>query len=272
VAIATFPNYVRTFSPKVDLTDYILADHVNAIQKEIVAIESSLGATTAGSSFLRSTYGSVSVVQVNTLGTISGGSGYVSGTYSNITLTLSSGTSPFIFPTATIVVSGGAVTSVTLTTYGAGVDTTTVLTAPASSIGGTGSGFLAPVASTTSTTSSTFVRQTAWSSLGDRLRNIEIGLINGVPGSPYVMIKGGSAIQPTSGTIGVTLKTVAGTANLLEARPSAGTPLNFNIDYNGLPKVGAANVLYVGSSDYLALQASITTAATTFHPFFLGGM
>ena len=63
-------------------------------------------------------------------------------------MTLSSGSSATTYPTATIVVNaGGAVSSVTITSPGVGFkDTTTVLTAPAASIGGTGSGFSVPVA------------------------------------------------------------------------------------------------------------------------------
>jgi len=84
---------------------------------------------------------------VATLGTITGGTGYTAGTYTGVVMTLSSGSTAITYPTATIVVSGGAVTSVTLTSNGVGFkDTTTVLTAPAASIGGTGSGFSVPVA------------------------------------------------------------------------------------------------------------------------------
>jgi hypothetical protein len=62
-------------------------------------------------------------------------------------MTLSSGSTALTYPTATIVVAGGAVTTVTITSAGVGFrDTTTVLTAPAASIGGTGSGFTVPVA------------------------------------------------------------------------------------------------------------------------------
>ena len=95
---------------------------------------------------------------VATLGSITGGSGYTNGTYTGVVMTLSSGSSAITYPTATIVVSGGAVTSVTLTSNGVGFkDTTTVLTAPAASIGGTGSGFTVPVATLQSGTSNTAV-------------------------------------------------------------------------------------------------------------------
>jgi len=84
---------------------------------------------------------------VATLGTITGGTGYTNGTYTGVVMTLSSGSTAITYPTATIVVAGGVVTTVTLTSNGVGFkDTTTVLTAPAASIGGTGSGFSVPVA------------------------------------------------------------------------------------------------------------------------------
>ncbi len=90
--------------------------------------------------------GTTSVVA--SLGSITGGSGYTNGTYNNVTLTDVSGPMATA-PTANITVSGGAVTSVTLVTYGTGVDSTTVLSAAAADIGGTGSGFSVPVASVT---------------------------------------------------------------------------------------------------------------------------
>ena len=63
-------------------------------------------------------------------------------------MTLASGSSATTYPTATIIASStGAITSVTITSPGVGFkDTTTVLTAPTSSLGGTGSGFSVPVA------------------------------------------------------------------------------------------------------------------------------
>jgi len=83
---------------------------------------------------------------VQTLGTITGGTLYTNGTYTGVQLTYVSGATATTYPTANIVVSGGAVTSVTLATSGAGfTNTGTVLSATAASIGGTGSGFSIPV-------------------------------------------------------------------------------------------------------------------------------
>ena len=85
---------------------------------------------------------------VATLGAITGGSSYTNGTYTGVVMTLSSGSTAITYPTATIVVASNAVSTVTITSAGVGFkDTTTVLTAPAASIGGTGSGFSVPVAS-----------------------------------------------------------------------------------------------------------------------------
>lgn len=77
-----------------------------------------------------------------TLGTIVGGSLYTNGTYTGVALTGGSGYNA----TANITVSGNVVTAVTIVNTGAGYLVGDSLTAPASSIGGTGSGFSVPVA------------------------------------------------------------------------------------------------------------------------------
>jgi hypothetical protein len=74
---------------------------------------------------------------IKALYTLVGGSLYTNGTYTNVTLTGGSGTGA----KATVVVSGGAVTSVTLTARGAAYVIDNTLSATAASIGGTGSGF-----------------------------------------------------------------------------------------------------------------------------------
>ena len=78
---------------------------------------------------------------VKTLGAITGGSLYTNGTYTNVSLTGGAGAGA----KATIVVSGGAVTSVTITVGGAGYLVGNTLSATAASIGGTGAGFSVPV-------------------------------------------------------------------------------------------------------------------------------
>jgi hypothetical protein len=82
---------------------------------------------------------------VATLGTIVGGTAYTNGTYNNVTLTGGTGTGA----KATIVVAGGVVTTVTITAAGTGYTVGDSLTAPAASIGGTGSGFSVPIATIT---------------------------------------------------------------------------------------------------------------------------
>jgi len=74
---------------------------------------------------------------IRTLNTLVGGSGYVNGTYTNVSLTGGSGAGG----KATIIVSGGAVTSVTVTTFGAGYQVGNTLSASNASLGGSGAGF-----------------------------------------------------------------------------------------------------------------------------------
>jgi hypothetical protein len=88
-----------------------------------------------------------SIVQspVATLGTITGGSAYTAGTYFDVPLTGGTGSGAL----ATITVSGGAVTAVTITDGGLQYGVANTLSAAAANIGGTGSGFSVPVASVT---------------------------------------------------------------------------------------------------------------------------
>ena len=81
---------------------------------------------------------------IATFGSITGGSAYTNGTYSGVALTGGKGSAA----TANITVSGGAVTAVTLVNPGDGYVVGDALSATAASIGGTGSGFSIPVATT----------------------------------------------------------------------------------------------------------------------------
>lgn len=85
----------------------------------------------------------VSIVQgvITNLNTITAGTGYTNGTYYNVSLTGGSGTGA----TATIKVSGGAVTAVTLTNGGSLYAVGDVLSANNTDIGGSGTGFSIPV-------------------------------------------------------------------------------------------------------------------------------
>jgi hypothetical protein len=187
---ATFPSSVRNFTAKVDIQDTILADHVNSLQDEVRAVE-----TTIGTSPLTSVY--------------------------------------------------------------------------------TGS----------------FVQTSTWTSLSARLANIEYGLVNGAGSSAaYVGLSGGSTVTAANGSIGLTLQPVTGNlSNIINTKSSAGT-IGFNVDYNGIPKVGTYNVLYVNSSDYTTITTNAVTALNTasaaatvataasaaisasIHPFLLTGM
>jgi len=48
ISIASYPSAVVTFTDHEDITDTIWADHVNALQREVVAVERALGTTPAG--------------------------------------------------------------------------------------------------------------------------------------------------------------------------------------------------------------------------------
>lgn len=82
---------------------------------------------------------------INVLGAITAGTLYTTGTYTGVPLTGGSGSGA----QATIVVSGGGVTAVTLTARGTGYTANDSLSAAAANIGGTGSGFAVAVTSIT---------------------------------------------------------------------------------------------------------------------------
>ena len=79
---------------------------------------------------------------ISTVNALVGGTLYTAGTYTNVPLTGGTGSGA----QATVVVAGGAVTTVTITTAGTGYLTGDQLSAAAANIGGTGSGFLCNVA------------------------------------------------------------------------------------------------------------------------------
>ena len=118
-----------------------------------------------------------SIVQspVATLGAITGGSAYTTGTYFDVPLTGGSGSGAL----ATITVAGGAVTAVTITNGGLQYGVANALSAAATNIGGTGSGFSVSVASVTNSTG------TSW--LGD---NFDTVLLYGSLVEAYTYMKG----------------------------------------------------------------------------------
>lgn len=78
---------------------------------------------------------------VKTLGAITGGSGYTNATYTNVPLTGGSGGGA----QATVTVSGGAVTAVTITKTGSAYEVGDALSASNTNLGGAGAGFSVPV-------------------------------------------------------------------------------------------------------------------------------
>lgn len=93
--------------------------------------------------------GGVIYIRVGELGPVGsvyhlvGGTGYVDGTYTNVPLTQGNGSGA----QATIVVSGGIVTSVTITAGGTNYITYDILSASNTNLGGTGSGFATSIQS-----------------------------------------------------------------------------------------------------------------------------
>jgi len=123
---------------------------------------------------------------IATLGAITGGSGYTDGTYTGVTLQLIASQAPNLamgiaitisptLPTADIVVSGGSVTSVTLVTNGSQMAAGMIYTAPAASIGGTGSGFEVPIATLTTPVNNTAIGYNAGRNNLTGSRNVLIG-------------------------------------------------------------------------------------------------
>ena len=84
---------------------------------------------------------------ITTLGTITGGSGYVSATYTNVPFTGGNG----FGAKATIIVSGGAVASISVSNPGSHFAVGDTLSATAASLGGSGSGFSVPVSAVSTT-------------------------------------------------------------------------------------------------------------------------
>ena len=100
-------------------------DTIDAIEARTV-----LGGTEIGQALF------TSPASIGSLASISGGSGYVNGTYTNVPLTGGTGTGAL----ATMVVSGGSVTAVTLTDPGLGYTLNNLLSASNTNLGGTGTG------------------------------------------------------------------------------------------------------------------------------------
>jgi len=148
---------------------------------------------------------------VLTTGTLVGGSSYVNGTYTVVTLTGGTGSGA----KATIVVSGNAVTSVTITAGGNGYKVGDTLSATAASIGGSGSGFSCAVATIDSGFTSNALNLWQFDSLLDS-QGSGNQLLLAHPGLNLAQIDqtsntavlagsvGGTALQPLRDTSGTT--------------------------------------------------------------------
>ena len=112
---------------------------------------------------------------VATLGVITGGSAYTTGKYFNVPLTGGTGSGAL----ATITVSGGAVTAVTVVNGGYRYSVNDVLSAAATNIGGTGTGFSVLISTVNN------VSGTSW--LGD---NFDTVLLYGSLVEAYTYMKG----------------------------------------------------------------------------------
>lgn len=122
-----------------------------------------------------------------------------------------------------------------------------------------------------STYTGTWSSTTTWTSLVDRLKNIETGLVNGFAGSAYIRKAGGDTVEPNSGIIPLTLKTKAGSADIFVTKDSSNAN-GFRVDYAGIPYVGLAKVIYVGSAEYNTLSAGSGGGGDNLSSFLLGGM
>lgn len=123
-----------------------------------------------------------------------------------------------------------------------------------------------------STYTGTWASTTTWTSLVARLKNIETGLVNGFAGAAYIRKAGGDTVEPVSGTIPLTLKTNAGSADIFVTKDASNAD-GFRVDYAGVPYYGTAKILYVGSEEYNALAAGIGSGGgDNLSSFLLGGM
>ena len=123
-----------------------------------------------------------SIVQGKLLsvGTLTVGTGYTNGTYLNVPLTGGSGAGAL----ATVVVSGGSVTAVTITNSGSSYLVGDTISVANTSIGNTGSGFSAPVATVSNAAGQTW--------LGD---NFDSVLLYGSIIEAYTYMKGEADIM-----------------------------------------------------------------------------
>jgi hypothetical protein len=168
---------------------------------------------------------------VATLGSITGGTGGTDGTYTGVVMTLSSGSAAGVYPTATIVVAGGTVTTVTLTAFGSRfIDTTTVLTAPTASIGNV-TGFTVPVATLATGGSNTAVGYQALQANTTASQNVAVGqsaLAANTTGTSNTAIGFGAGASTVTGGLNTFVGYQSGSANV----GSRGVYVGYQAGYN----------------------------------------
>lgn len=156
---ATYPGAVRVFSSKVDLVDTVLADHVNLLQDEVTAIESTLGtgvlsSTWSGTFSTPSTHASLNA-RISNLE--AGVTAVTSGKQDAATAVTITGTQTLMNKTLTspviaTIVNTGTLTLPTTTDTLVGRDTTDTLankTLTLPTVGGTGANFAGSTSGTT---------------------------------------------------------------------------------------------------------------------------
>ena len=137
---------------------------------------------------------------IDTLGATTSGSGYTDGTYTGVTL-VPDNDSWWIFPVATLVVSGGVVTTVTLTNTGIGMVAGAILTIQASTAPAgllAGSGFSIPISTVTTGQHNTGLGYRAGASNITGNRNLFLGYNAGVneTGSDTLYISNSNTATP----------------------------------------------------------------------------
>ena len=205
----------------------------------------------------------VATTAVATLGSITGGTLYTDGTYTGVVMTRSSGSTAGTYPTATIVVSGGSVTTVTITSAGAQFkDTTTVLTAPAASIGGTGSGFSVPVATLSTASNNTAIGLNSMVALTTGSYNTGLGqqtLSNATTAQQNTALgfQAGSTITTGSNNL-ILGNTAAASTTTVSNEITLGNSSITAFRIPGLTITGGAKWMNFGSSTVALLPAAAT--------------
>ena len=193
--------------------------------------------------------------KILTLGAITGGTLYTTGSYTNVPLTGGSGSGA----TANITVAGGAVTVVTLVLGGSGYIVSDTLSALAANIGGPGSGFSIPVATTDGTGSGATLNvfRTAGSV------TVKGGLANGdYAAGGDALLAGGDSTPTLEGTGGLaTLRggnSTTGTGGGVVVNGGNGLATAGNIDIRG----GEANDI----GGVVSIFGGFATAASATSP------